>query len=137
MSEKIRESISVVAPTNPQLITATANGTGVLLDTSRRFAALVFVGAVTGTNPIIVRLQSSTDNTTWVNVAGKAVTVTSPANKQVLLECAGDELPDPHKYLRYQIDLNGNTNAQVAACAVLGDLRYYPAQHAGTVTAEG
>ena len=83
MSTKIQDLASQIilgVGAAPQTATATVNGTGGdMQDGDGRCFAIQHVGAVSGTSPTLAgKIQESTDNSTWTDIAGATFTTAPP-----------------------------------------------------------
>jgi hypothetical protein len=133
-SEKLHQRVAVLGTVDPQSASAgTYDTDGVDLRLFRRALFLLLVGAIGASATVDAKLQGSADNSTFVDITGKAITQLTKAgtddNKQVLLEISDAELADASSTYRYvRMRVTTATAASLIAVAALGgDPRYYPA----------
>jgi len=74
----------------------------------RGVAAVCVVG--TATTPPQFTIQSSTDNTTFTNLAGKSISSIA-ANSEGVINIRNEDLPDGHRWIRAVV--NGNATVAV------------------------
>ena len=115
----VYDAIKAVFSFRPAALTSTANGTSV--DTKGYNSAMVAleVGAVTGTSPTLdVKIQESSDNSTWTDVSGATFTqVTASNNSQVLrVEGLGTSRS---RYLRAVATIAGTSPSFTFGCEFL------------------
>jgi len=91
-----------------QAITGATETTSVDMQLLRGVAAVCIVG--TATTPPSFAIQSSTDNATFTNLAGKSVT-SIPANSEAVINIRDEDLPDGHRWIRAAV--NGNATVAV------------------------
>jgi hypothetical protein len=91
-----------------QAITGATNTTSIDMQLLRGVAAVCVVGAAT--TPPSFTIQSSADNTTFTNLAGKSIT-SIPANSEGVINIRDEELPDGHRWIRAVV--NGNATVAV------------------------
>lgn len=118
--------ISFIADTfTPQSLTADGNGIGVDVSSvgTNLLNAILAVGDVTVFTSLAVKMQASTDNTTFVDITGATFTTVTAANG---LEMISFQLPiavsattDPYKYVRAVADITGTSariHCMIIAC---------------------
>ena len=91
-----------------QAITGATETTSVDMQLLRGVAAVCIVG--TATTPPSFVIQSSADNATFTNLAGKSVT-SIPANSEAVINIRDEDLPDGHRWIRAAV--NGNATVAV------------------------
>ena len=92
-----------------QAITGSTNTTSVDMQLIRGEAAVCIVGAAT--TPPSFTIQSSADNTTFTNLAGKSITSIA-ANSEGVINVRDEDLPDGHRWIRAVV--NGTATVAVA-----------------------
>jgi len=97
-----------------QAITGATNTASVDMANLRGVAAVCVVGAAT--TPPSFTIQSSADNTTFTNLAGKSIT-SIPANSEGVINIRDEELPDGHRWIRAVV--NGNATVAVVFIGTL------------------
>ena len=97
-----------------QAITGATNTTSIDMQLLRGVAAVCVVGAAT--TPPSFTIQSSADNTTFTNLAGKSIT-SIPANSEGVINIRDEELPDGHRWIRAVV--NGNATVAVVFIGTL------------------
>jgi len=97
-----------------QAITGATNTTSIDMQLLRGVAAVCIVG--TATTPPSFAIQSSADNTTFTNLAGKSIT-SIPANSEGVINIRDEELPDGHRWIRAVV--NGNATVAVVFIGTL------------------
>jgi len=110
-----------------QAITGATNTTSVDMQLLRGVAAVCVVGAAT--TPPSFTIQSSADNTTFTNLAGKSIT-SIPANSEGVINIRDEELPDGHRWIRAVV----NGNATVAVVFIGTSARDNPPSKLTTTT---
>jgi len=91
-----------------QAITGATNTTSIDMQLLRGVAAVCVVGAAT--TPPSFTIQSSADNTTFTNLAGKSIT-SIPANSEGVINIRDEDLPAGHRWIRAVV--NGNATVAV------------------------
>jgi len=91
-----------------QAITGATNTASVDMQLLRGVAAVCVVG--TATTPPQFTIQSSTDNTTFTNLAGKSISSIA-ANSEGVINIRNEDLPDGHRWIRAVV--NGNATVAV------------------------
>jgi len=118
MSTKIQDLASQIilgVGAAPQTATATVNGTGGdMQDGDGRCFAIQHVGAVSGTSPTLAgKIQESTDNSTWTDIAGATfTTVTASNNYQAIT------FDRTKRYVRYVGTIGGTTPSFALAVVI-------------------
>ena len=97
-----------------QAITGATNTTSIDMQLLRGVAAVCVVGAAT--TPPSFTIQSSADNTTFTNLAGKSIT-SIPANSEGVINIRDEELPDGHRWIRAVV--SGNATVAVVFIGTL------------------
>jgi len=97
-----------------QAITGSTNTTSVDMQLIRGVAAVCIVGAAT--TPPSFTIQSSADNTTFTNLAGKSITSIA-ANSEGVINVRDEDLPDGHRWIRAVV--NGTATVAVAFIGTL------------------
>jgi hypothetical protein len=97
-----------------QAITGATNTTSIDMQLLRGVAAVCVVGAAT--TPPSFTIQSSADNTTFINLAGKSIT-SIPANSEGVINIRDEELPDGHRWIRAVV--SGNATVAVVFIGTL------------------
>jgi len=97
-----------------QAITGATNTTSVDMQLLRGVAAVCVVG--NASTPPSFTIQSSADNTTFTNLAGKAVS-SIPANSEAVINIRDEELPDGHRWIRAVV--NGTATVAVVFIGTL------------------
>jgi hypothetical protein len=110
-----------------QAITGATNTTSIDMQLLRGVAAVCVVGAAT--TPPSFTIQSSADNTTFTNLAGKSIT-SIPANSEGVINIRDEELPDGHRWIRAVV----NGNATVAVVFIGTSARDNPPSKLTTTT---
>jgi hypothetical protein len=110
-----------------QAITGATNTTSIDMQLLRGVAAVCVVGAAT--TPPSFTIQSSADNTTFTNLAGKSIT-SIPANSEGVINIRDEELPDGHHWIRAVV----NGNATVAVVFIGTSARDNPPSKLTTTT---
>jgi hypothetical protein len=110
-------------PTHAAAQTASFNSGSVDLSKYRRALFLIDVGAVTGTSPTLdAKLQESTDNATFTDLAGSnvAITTITTGSQTKTLEVRAGQLTK--RYARVAFTIGGTTpNFTMAAFAIGGE----------------
>ena len=133
-TERLHQRVAVVGTIDPQSGTAGNYDTdGVDMSKFRRALFVLLVGAMTSTGTVNAKLQGSADNSTFVDITGKAITqlteAGTDANKQALLEISDAELADTaatYRYVRMRV-VTATAASLIAAVALGADPRYAPA----------
>lgn len=116
---KIDQSIA------PAVQTATVTGTSSDLANFNSATAIIDTGAIAGSGNFTAKLQDSSDNSTFADVAGKYLVGTLPtaltANSVVKQGYLGTQ-----RYLRVVVTLNSGTSIVAGASIVKGDPRTAP-----------
>ena len=115
-TETITQRLALTAPINPQVVNnATKTTGGVDLSRAHRAFFLLEIGAVVGGGSINAKLQESSDNVTYTDLAGNNVSLTglTTANKQYSFEVRPDQLTK--RYVRLSITETGVQNVNVCA----------------------
>ena len=97
-----------------QAITGATNTTSVDMQLLRGVAAICIVGAAT--TPPSFTIQSSADNTTFTNLAGKSI-ASIPANSEGVINIRDEDLPAGHRWIRAVV--NGNATVAVVFIGTL------------------
>ena len=97
-----------------QAITGATNTTSVDMQLLRGVAAVCVVGAAT--TPPSFTIQSSADNTTFTNLAGKSI-ASIPANSEGVINIRDEDLPAGHRWIRAAV--NGNATVAVVFIGTL------------------
>ena len=124
---KPTDTISIAGRLPAQAITGATNTNSVDMQLLRGVAAVCVVGAAT--TPPSFTIQSSADNTTFTNLAGKSVT-SIPANSEGVINIRDEELPDGHRWIRAVV----NGNATVAVVFIGTSARDNPPSKLTTTT---
>ena len=110
-TEQLTQGLSIPSnPTHAAAQTASFNSGSVDMQKFRRALFLVDIGAVSGTSPTFdAKLQESTDNSTFTDLAGANVSITqiTTANHTVTLEVRGGQLTK--RYARVAVTIGGTT----------------------------
>ena len=110
----------------PQSLTATGAGDGILVSStgSNRLNARLSVGNVTGFTSLAVKMQASTDNSTFVDIDGATFTTVTAASG--VPEIITFQLPvsttNPYIYVRAYATLVG-TSVRMAV-SILAQVKY-------------
>ena len=101
----------------PQIATSTVTGTGGdLINGDGRCFAYQQVGAVSGTSPTLDgKIQESSDNSTWTDVAGATFTQVTAANNYQAIT-----FDRTKRYLRY-LGTIGGTSPSFALAVVISE----------------
>ena len=94
-TETVTQALAFCTPINSQVVNnATLTSGGVDMALSHRAFFALDMGAVTGGGSINAKLQESTDNTTFTDLAGTnvAVTAQTTANKLITFEVRSDQI---------------------------------------------
>lgn len=133
-TEKAYQRAALVATIDPQSAAANTYDTdGVDMSKFRRALFILLVGAMTTDGTVDAKLQGSADNSTFVDITGKAITQLTEAgtddNKQALLEISDAELTDASSTYRYvRMRVTTAVAASLIGAVGLGvDPRYHPA----------
>jgi hypothetical protein len=105
---KPTDFLSIAGRLPAQAITSSTNTTSVDMQLLRGVAAVCVVGSAT--TPPSFTIQSSADNTTFTNLAGKSITSIA-ANSEGVINIRDEELPDGHRWIRAVV--NGNATVSV------------------------
>lgn len=122
----------------PQSLTSTGNGTGVDTQTvgANLLNARLVVNDVTAFTSLDVKMQASTDNTTFVDITGATFTqVVAASQSQIIafqLPTAASASTNPYRYVRAVATLVG-TSCRMAV-AVFG-LKHFPNPTTGYLAA--
>lgn len=121
----ITSAIKTVASLRPQAITTSTNGESVDRLGYLSAAAVLDIGAVSGTSPTLdVKIQESDDESTWTDVPGATFTQMTAADQR---EELGLELQTRKRYLRAVATPGGTSpNFQTSCIFILGRARVYP-----------
>lgn len=122
-------SHAVVGGDFPVSRTATANGTGVdLIDVAGNMqTALLLTGAVSGTTPTLdVKIQESSDNTTFTDVAGATFTQQTAANQRQVISFAAIK-----RYVRAVYTIAGTSPNFATGVTFLASRRHNPTNSGG------
>jgi len=111
---KPTDFLSIAGRLPAQAITGATNTASVDMANLRGVAAVCVVGAAT--TPPSFTIQSSADNTTFTNLAGKSIT-SIPANSEGVINIRDEELPDGHRWIRAVV--NGNATVAVVFIGTL------------------
>jgi hypothetical protein len=115
-TEQLTQAAGICAPVNPQTVNnATKTTSGIDLSLFKRAFFLLEIGAVTGGGSINAKLQESTDNSTFTDLAGNNVSMTglTTSNKQYTFEVRADQLTK--RYVRLSYTETGSQNVLSAA----------------------
>jgi hypothetical protein len=118
-TEQITQAMAIGAPVNPQTVNnATKTTGGIDMQLSRRAIFILEIGAVTGGGSINAKLQESTDNSTFTDLAGSNVSLTglTTSNKQYTFEVRAGQLTK--RYARLSLTETGSQNVLVAVAAI-------------------
>jgi len=110
-----------------QAITGATETTSVDMQLLRGVAAVCVVG--NASTPPSFAIQSSADNATFTNLAGKSVT-SIPANSEAVINIRDEDLPDGHRWIRAVV----NGNATVAVVFIGTSARNNPPAKLTTTT---
>ncbi len=121
-TEQLSQALSIPSnPTHPAAQTASFNSGSVDMQKFRRALFVIDVGAVSGTTPTLdAKLQESTDNTTFTDLAGTNVSITqiTAANKTVTMEVRAGQLTK--RYARVAFTIGGTTPSFTMALIPIG-----------------
>lgn len=106
----------------------TLNTGGVDMQKFRRAMFIAFVGSVGAAGTVTPKLQESTDNATFTDLAGAAGNTVSVSNQVVTLECRAGQLTK--RYVRMLLTIAGNA-VQVAGIGLGGEAQHKPGSLAG------
>jgi hypothetical protein len=114
-TEQITQRVAITAAIAPQVVNnATRTTGGIDMQQSRRAFFVLEIGAVTGGGSINAKLQESTDNSTFTDLAGNNVSLTglTTANKQYTFEVRAGQLTK--RYARLSVTETGSQNVNIA-----------------------
>lgn len=121
-TEQLTQSLCFNSPpTHPVAKTASFNSGSVDLQLFKRALFVIDIGAVTGTSPTLDgKLQESTDNSTFTDLAGTNVTLTqiTTGNKLVTMEVRADQVTK--RYVRMAFTIGGTSPSFTMAVIPLG-----------------
>jgi hypothetical protein len=118
-TEQITQAMAIGLAVNPQVVNnATKTTGGIDMQLSRRAIFILDIGAVTGGGSINAKLQESTDNVTFTDLAGNNVSLTglTTANKQYTCEVRSGQLTK--RYARLSLTETGSQNVNVFAVGI-------------------
>ena len=126
-TEQLSQALSIKGKINPQsLAAATPTGTGgVDMRKFRRATFLLLVGTFGSSATVDMKLQESSDNSSWNDLAGTGVALTQLAaaggnNKAATLEVRAGQLSSGNRYVQALVTV-GTAATQVAALALGGE----------------
>ena len=124
-TEQLTQALSIAAaPVHPQSVAVgTADTGGVDMQKFRRSLLILDVGAFGASATVDMKLQESTDNSTFTDLAGTGVAITQLAaaggnNRLATLEARAGQLSAGKRYLRARVTVG--TAATTLACLALG-----------------
>jgi len=115
----VYDAIKAAVTIRPQTISSNTNGGSVDTQGYNSAAAILEVGAVSGTSPTLnVKIQESDDASTWSDVSGATFAQVTAANNSQILRIEG--LGTSRKrYLRAVATPGGTSPSFDAACVIL------------------
>ncbi len=121
-TEQLSQALSIPSnPTHAAAQTASFNSGSVDLQKFRRAMFQIDIGAVSGTSPTFdAKLQESTDNVTFTDLAGTNVAITqiTTANHTVTMEVRAGQLTK--RYVRVAVTIGGTTPSFTCAVIPIG-----------------
>jgi hypothetical protein len=124
-TEQLSQALSIQGKIDPQsLAAATPTGTsGVDMRKFRRATFLLMVGAFGSSATVDMKLQTSPDNSTWSDLAGTGVPITTLSSaggndREATLEVDADQMPTGTRYVQALVTVG--TAATLVACLALG-----------------
>jgi len=105
---KPTDFINIAGRLPAQAITSATNTTSVDMAQLRGVAAVCVVGAATAAPSF--KIQSSADNSSFADLAGKSITSVA-ANSEGVINVRDEDLPDGHRWIRAVV--NGNATVAV------------------------
>ena len=122
-TEQLTQALSIAAaPVHPQSVAVgTADTGGVDLSKFRRVLFVLDVGVFGASATVDMKLQESTDNSTFTDIAGGAITQLAAAggnNRLATLEIRAGQLSAGKRYVRARVTVA--TAATTLTCLALG-----------------
>jgi hypothetical protein len=120
-TEQLTQALAFAGtPTHAQQLSGNVNSASLDLSKFRRAIFLLEIGALGGTSPTVdAKLQESTDNASWSDLAGSNVAMTqvTAGNKLITFEVRPDQLSSGKRYVRLAVTLGG-TSPTAYACII-------------------
>lgn len=130
----LSQRLAVAATIDPQSAAAgTYDSDGIDMSKFTRAIFVLLLGAIAAGGTVDAKLQGSADNSSFADIAGKALTQLTDAdaddNKQAVLEISAEELvaaSSTYRYVRLRVT-TAVAAALIAAVGLAGDARQQPA----------
>jgi len=120
----VYDAIKAAVTIRPQTINLNTNGDSVDTQGYNSAAAILEVGAVSGTTPTLnVKIQESDDASAWYDVSNATFTQVTAANNSQILRIEGLST-SRRRYLRAAATLGGTSPSFDVACVILLDRAY-------------
>ncbi len=130
-TERLSESLAIVATVDPASYNAQANSDGVDMRLFRRCLFVITAGAI-GSNTVTATIKGGNDNVTFAttltskSIAAGTFSGSGDNNKQALIEVIDQECATQNvRYIRLELVPSGA--ALLSAVALAGEARYEPA----------
>lgn len=109
------------ASIRPSAVTSDTNGSGLdFANGEISTNAILEVGAVSGTTPTLdVKLQESTDNSSWSDISGATFTQVTAANQRQAIRCLRSK-----RYVRAVADVGGTTPSFTMCVEIVAQKKY-------------